>query len=163
MKRFLIALIAAGLLAVPAAASASPTGSTAAAPVLWSGFGGTSTLFIRETLVLKTSAGKVSIKTLQSVMNCTDRSDGRVNKVAFSVYNNGVRATMRRNRFVINTTAVSTGRLAAVHISGTLGSNGRGSARLRLLGNSRDSNTGELLEECEREVTIQMRRGPRPR
>jgi ornithine cyclodeaminase/alanine dehydrogenase-like protein (mu-crystallin family) len=68
---------------------------------------------------------------------------------------------MRRNRFVINTTAVSTGRLAAVHISGTLGSNGRGSARLRLLGNSTDSDTGELLEECEREVTIQMRRGPR--
>ncbi len=163
MKLFLIALTAVGLLAVPAAASASPTGSTAAAPVLWSGFGGTSTLFIRETLVLKVSAGKVSIKTLQSVMDCTDRSDGRVNKVAFSVFNNRVRATMARNRFVINTTAVSTGRLASVRISGVLGSTGRGSARLRLLGNSSDPETGELLEECERQVTIQMRRGPRSR
>jgi|GEM_PF-1138627 len=158
MNRFLILLALIAALAVPASASA--------APVYWVGTHGTPGVYDFvgipfETLKLRTSGGKVSIKTLQAVMACTDRSDGRVSPVAFDIYNNGVQATLRRNKFVLNLTRVSNGRLAAVRISGTLGSNGRGTARVRLLGNSRDSTTGQLLEECEREVTISLRRGPR--
>ena len=107
------------------------------------------------------TGAKVWIKTLQVVLACTDSTDGRVNPVAFTIHNSPVRDRLSRNRFVIDLAAVSTGRIAAVHIRGTLGSNGRGSARIRLLGNSTDSDTGERLEECEREVTIAVRRGPR--
>ena len=147
MKRFAIALVAVGILAVPTAASARS--------VDWAG---TRTI---ETLQLRTSGGKVWIKTLQAVLACTDTSDGIVSPVAFTIRNSAVRDRISRNRFVIDLSARSTGRLVAVHIRGTLGSNGRGSARIRLLGNSTDPNTGERLEECEREVTIAVRRGPR--
>ena len=153
MKRFLIALVAVGMLAVPAAASAAPVASAASAPVLWNGFTGTETSFITETLILKTSGGRVWIKSLQVVMSCTQRVDGSVLPTAFWVYNSPVRDTLSRNRFVIDLSAVSNGgRLAAVHIRGTLGSNGRGSARIRLRGlDSPD-------EACERDTTLQMRR-----
>ncbi len=156
MKRFAIALIAVGILAVPAAASAAPAASTAAAPVLWTGFTGTETSFITETLILKTSGGRVSIKSLQVVMSCTQRVDGSVLPTAFWVYNSPVRPALSRNRFVINLSAVSNGgRLASVRVQGTLGSNGRGSAQIRLRGGGND------VETCERDVTLQMRRGPR--
>ena len=156
MKRFLIALVAVGMLAVPAAASAAPVASAASAPVLWNGFTGTETSFITETLILKTSGGRVWIKSLQVVMSCTQRVDGSVLPTAFWVNNSPVRDTLSRNRFVIDLSAVSNGgRLAAVHIRGTLGSNGRGSAHIRILGGGND------IETCERDVTLQMRRGPR--
>ena len=158
MKRSLLAVAVVGLLLVPTAASARN--------VDWAGTHGTPGVhsFVGipfETLQLRTSGGRVWIKTLQAVLACTDSSDGSVNPVAFTIRNSPVRDTLRRNRFVIDLSAVSTGRLAAVHVTGTLGSNGRGSARLRLLGNSTDPDTGERLEECEREVTIAVRRGPR--
>lgn len=158
MKRSLLALVVVGLLAVPASASARS--------VDWVGTHGTPGVHSFsgipfETLQLRTSGGRVWIKTLQVVLACTDSTDGRVNPVAFTIHNSPVRDRLSRNRFVIDLAAVSTGRIAAVHIRGTLGSNGRGSARIRLLGNSTDSDTGERLEECEREVTIAVRRGPR--
>jgi hypothetical protein len=158
MKRSLLALAVIGLLVVPASASARS--------VDWSGTHGTPGVYDFvgipfETLQLRTSGGRVWIKTLQVVLACTDRSDGMVRPVAFTIYNSAVRPALSRNRFVINLSALSTGRLAAVRIKGTLGSNGRGSARITLVGNSTDPNTGERLEECEREVTIAVRRGPR--
>ena len=158
MKRFAIALIAVGILAVPATASARSVDwvGTHGTPGVYDFFG-----IPFETLQLRTSGGKVWIKTLQVVLACTDSSDGSVNPVAFTIYNSAVRPALSRNKFVINLSALSTGRLAAVRVKGTLGSNGRGSARVRLLGNSTDPNTGERLEECEREVTIAVRRGPR--
>lgn len=158
MKRLLLALAVVGLLVVPASASARS--------VDWVGTHGTPGVYDFvgipfETLQLRTSGGRVWIKTLQAVLACTDSSDGSVRPVAFTIRNSGVRDRISRNRFVIDLSARSTGRLAAVRIRGTLGSNGRGSARIRLLGNSTDPNTGERLEECEREVTIAVRRGPR--
>ncbi|MEI7692764.1 MAG: hypothetical protein WCJ50_09620 [Actinomycetes bacterium] len=158
MKRFAIALVAVGILALPTSASARS--------VDWVGTHGTPGVYDYfgipfETLQLRTSGGRVWIKTLQVVLACTDTADGSVNPVAFTVYNSPVRDTLSRNRYVIDLSAVSTGRLAAVHVRGTLGSNGRGSARIRLLGNSTDPDTGQRLEECEREVTINLRRGPR--
>ena len=156
MKRLLIALVAVGMLAVPAAASAAPGPAAASAPVLWNGFTGTETSFITETLILKTSGGRVWIKSLQAVMSCTQRVDGSVLPTAFWIYNSPVRETLSRNKFVINLSAVSNGgRLASVRIKGTLGSNGRGSAQIRLRGGGND------VETCERDVTLQMRRGPR--
>jgi hypothetical protein len=157
VKRALLALIAVGVLAAPAAASART--------VIWSGTHGTPGVFgfvgvPFESVMLSTSAGRVSIKSLQIVMACTDPA-GQVRPIAFSVQNSRVRAAMRSNRYTINLTARSNGRKAAVNLRGTLASNGRGNARVRVLGNSRDSTTGELLEECEREVTIAVRRGPR--
>ena len=158
MKRFAIALVAVGILAVPTSASARSVDwvGTHGTPGVYDFFG-----IPFETLQLRTSGGKVWIKTLQVVLACTDSSDGRVNPVAFTIYNSAVRPALSRNKFVINLSALSTGRLAAVRIKGTLGSNGRGSARISLVGNSTDPNTGEGLEECEREVTIAVRRGPR--
>ena len=158
MKRSLLALAVVGLLVVPASASARS--------VDWAGTHGTPGVYDFvgipfETLQLRTSGGKVWIKTLQAVLACTDSSDGIVSPVAFTIRNSAVRDRISRNRFAIDLSARSTGRLAAVRIRGTLGSNGRGSARIRLLGNSTDPNTGERLEECEREVTIAVRRGPR--
>ncbi len=157
MKRSLLALAVVGLLVVPASASARS--------VDWVGTHGTPGVFDLvgipfETLRLQNSSGKVSIKSLQAVMACTDPA-GQVRPIAFWVYNSHVRATLRRNRYALNLTARSNGRSAAVHLTGVLGSSGRGNARVRVLGNSRDSTTGELLEECEREVTIAVRRGPR--
>lgn len=157
MKRSLLVLAIIGVLVVPASASARS--------VDWAGTRGTPGVYNPripfETLQLRTSGGRVWIKALQVVLACTDSSDGRVNPVAFTIYNSAVRDRISRNRFVIELSARSTGRLAAVRIRGTLGSNGRGSARIRLLGNSTDPDTGERLEECEREVTIAVRRGPR--
>jgi len=155
MKRFAIALVAVGILAVPAAASAAPTASTASAPVLWNGFTGTETSFITETLILKTSGGRVWVNSLQVVMSCSQRVGGSVSPTAFWVYNSPVRDTISRNRFVIDLSAVSNGgRRAAIRIAGTLGSNGRGSAHIRL-------RRSDNVETCERDVTLQMRRGPR--
>ena len=158
MKRFAIALVAVGILALPTAASARS--------VDWAGTHGTPGVYSFvgipfETLKLRTSGGKVWIRSLQVVLACTDSSDGMVRPVAFTIYNSAVRDRISRNRFVIDLSARSNGRRAAVRIRGTLGSNGRGSARLRLLGNSTDPATGERLEECERSVTIAVRRGPR--
>ena len=157
MKRSLLALAVIGLLVVPASASARS--------VDWVGTHGTPGVYDFvgipfETLQLRTSGGRVWIKTLQVVLACTDRSDGMVSPVAFTIYNSAVRDRLSRNRFAIDLAATSTGRRAAVHIRGTLGSNGRGSARVRLLGNSTDPATGERLEDCERSVTIAVRRGP---
>jgi len=153
MKRFAIALVAVGILAVPAAASAAPVASTASAPVLWAGTKAFGDLVAIESLILKTSGGRVWVKSLQVVMSCTERIGGRVFPIAFSVVNSPVRDTLSRNRFVIDLSAVRNGnRRAAVRITGTLGSNGRGSARIRLRGlDSPD-------EACERDTTLQMRR-----
>ncbi len=158
MKRSLLALAVVGLLVVPASASARS--------VDWVGTHGTPGVYDFvgipfETLQLRTSGGRVWVKTLQVVLACTDSSDGMVRPVAFTIYNSAVRDRISRNRFVIDLSARSTGRRAAVRIRGTLGSNGRGSARVRLLGNSTDPATGERLEDCERSVTIAVRRGPR--
>jgi len=156
MKRLVIALSVAALLAVPTAASARS--------VLWAGTHGTPGVFDFagvpfETLMLDTNTGRVSIKSLQAVMTCTNPA-GHVSPVAFWVTNSHVRATLHSNRYTIDLSSVANGgRHAAVHVTGTLGSNGRGSARIRILGNSRDSN-GAILERCSREVTIAVRRGP---
>ena len=151
MKRLAIALVAVGILALPAAASARS--------VDWVGTNGTPGVYFGtpfETLQLRTSGGKVWIKSLQVVMSCTQRVDGTVRPTAFWVYNSPVRPALSRNKFVINLSAVSNGgRLASVRIKGTLGSNGRGSAQIRLRGGGND------VETCERDVTLQMRRGPR--
>jgi hypothetical protein len=146
MKLALLALAGGVLLVAPTTASARS--------VVWAG------TQARESVMLDTSSGRVSIKSLQVVMACTDPA-GQVRPIAFYVPRSRVRATLRSNRYTINLTARSNGRRAAVRVAGTLGSNGRGTARVRVLGNSRDSATGELLEECEREVTIAVRRGPR--
>ena len=154
MKRFAIALVAVGILAVPAAASAAPVASTASAPVLWAGTG----FFVgdqvaSESLILKTSGGRVSVKSLQVVVSCTERIGGRVFPIAFYVYNSSIRDTLSRNRFVIDLSAVRYGnRRASVRVKGTLGSNGRGSAQIRVRGLDGPD------EECERDRTLQMRR-----
>jgi len=154
MKRFAIALVAVGILAVPAAASAAPVASTASAPVLWAGTG----FFVgdqvaSESLILKTSGGRVSVKSLQVVVSCTERIGGRVFPIAFYVYNSSIRDTLSRNRFVIDLSAVRYGnRRASVRVKGTLGSNGRGSAQIRVRGLDGPD------EACERDRTLQMRR-----
>lgn len=156
MKRTLIVLVVIGLFAVPASASARS--------VIWAGTHGTPGVFgfvgiPFESVMLETSGGRVSIRSLQVVMACTDPA-GQVRPIAFDVQNSRVRSALRSNRYAIDLSARSNGRHAAVHLTGVLGSNGSGSARIRVLGNSRDSATGALLEECEREVTIRLRRGP---
>ncbi len=146
------ATVAAGAVAValvPAAADARP--------VSWGGFG--SNDLGPGTLVLKVENGRARIGSLQAIMACVDQGDGTESERAFSIGSRPGAVTLNRNRFSFDFTASSGGRRGHVRLAGTLGSGGRGTARLNLTATGRDDSTGGIIERCQAALSYNLRRG----
>ncbi|MBJ7521570.1 MAG: hypothetical protein JHC84_17860 [Solirubrobacteraceae bacterium] len=143
-----VALAVAGLLCVSTAAEARA--------VPWGGTGAND--LGPASLLLSANDGRVSVSSLQVVMACTDTSDGTESSRAFSVSSN-IRVALRRNRFSFDFTATSGGRVGRVRLSGTLGSNGRGTARATVDATGTDEGTGGIIERCQSAVNFRLRRG----
>jgi hypothetical protein len=148
-RRCLVAaLVSTGLFSMSAPAHAAPTP--------WGGTGANS--LGPATLLLSAQNGRVTVKSLQVIMSCTDTSDGTESSRAFSAVSN-IRATLRRNRFSFDFTATSGGRLGRIRLTGVLGSNGRGTARAQVDATGVDSGTGAVIERCRAAVNYRLRRG----
>jgi hypothetical protein len=139
--------LALSLLALPSAASARPT--------LWGG-GGFNDLGPASAL-LNVQNGRASITNVQLILACTDTEDGTESSRAFDArFRN--RVSLNRNRFSFDFSALSNGRLGQVHVTGKLGSNGRGYAVVEVdaVGNSDE---GGVVESCSGRSRIPLRRG----
>jgi len=135
------------LLAIPSAASASPT--------VWGGsdFNDLGPAYA----LIATQNGNSWVKNVQLILACTDTQDGTESERAFDArYRN--REALRRNRFSFDFTAISGGRLGRVRVKGILRSNGRGVARVRVEA-SATSDEGAVIERCQGSVRIPLRRG----
>lgn len=160
--RALAALIAgcalgAGLLGGAPAASARP--------VLWSGIFRSADTLALYSLQLSVDGGRVSIRSLQTTVDCTDTGDGRVSPTAVWVIDYPRQAAMRANRFAFEFADQSSGLspLVTYRITGNLGSRGHGSVRIRMAGDQISGDTGEVIASCVGDVTIPVTRaGVRP-
>ena len=135
------------LLALPSVASARPT--------LWGGAGFND--LGSAYALLNVQSGRVSLTNVQLVLACTDTEDGTESERAFDArFRN--RVNLRLNRFTMEFSALSNGRLGAVRMTGRLGSNGRGSAvvEVNAVGTGEG---GEVVERCQGRARIQLRRG----
>jgi hypothetical protein len=135
------------LLAIPSAASASTT--------LWggSGFNDLGPAYA----LLNVQNGRASVTNVQLIMACTDTQDGTESSRAFDArFRN--RVALRRNRFAFGFSALSNGRLGWVRLTGTLGSNGRGSATAEVEATG-TGDQGGVIERCSGRARIQLRRG----
>ncbi len=152
--RILAALAAVTLSFTVAAAPAS------ARPVQWSGVYRTDD-FVVQTVMLSVDAGRVTLKSLQSRVQCTDTGDGTVSPTAVWVVDYPQRATMRANRFTFEFTqqASELSPMISYRITGNLNSNGRGSVRVVMNGDSISGDTGEVIARCADTVTFQVKRG----
>ena len=143
-----IALVATlSLLAIPSAASAAPT--------LWggSGFNDLGPAYA----LLSAQNGRASVTNVQLIMACTDTQDGTESSRAFDArFRN--RVALRRNRFSFGFSAMSNGRLGWVYMTGTLGSNGRGSAVVEVEAVA-NGDEGAVIERCNGRARIALRRG----
>ena len=128
--------------------------------VVWSGAYRTDD-FIVQTVVLSVDSGRVTLKSLQTRVQCTDTGDGTVSPTAVWVVDHPQRATLRGNRFAFEFTQQPSGLSPMVRyrITGTLNSNGRGSVRVVMDGDSISPDTGEVIARCADTVTFQVRRG----
>ena len=157
MKRLLIVLVAAASVAIL-------PGSASARPVLWAGTTGTPggeavSGIPWQSLILSTSGGKVNVKSLQMVMNCTDTQDGLVSPIAFWA-TTSPRVALQANRYTLDFAASAGGRDGQVHMAGQLGSNGKGTARITMTATSTDSTTGATIENCTGATNFRVKRGP---
>ncbi|MDX6664803.1 MAG: hypothetical protein QOG68_1009, partial [Solirubrobacteraceae bacterium] len=112
-----VVIAALSVLAVPTVALARP--------IAWGGSG--SNDLGPGSLLLSVANARVKVTNVQVVMACTDTQDGTESDRAFYAKSPN-RATLDHNRFSMHWTAASGGREGALRLSGTLGSNGRGSA-----------------------------------
>lgn len=126
-----------------------------AATQLW---GGTGTNDLGPATVLVSARnGRVTLRSVQFIMSCTDTSDGTDSARAFD-YVRGT-ATLNRNRFAMTLRGDSNGRSGAARLTGVLGSNGRGTARIDANARGIDPETGQVIENCQATVTFALRRG----
>ena len=150
MKRILggITVIAAlSLLAIPSAASARA--------VAWGGIGFND--LGPASALLSVNGGRASVTNVQLILACTDAADGTESSRAFDArYRN--RVSLRQNRFAFDFTATSGGRVGRVRVSGTLGSRGTGTARVRVEATATGEG-GAVVERCGGEARITLRRG----
>lgn len=136
--------------------SAELSGSNpAAATQLWSGPGDNG--LGPATILLSARGGRVTLKNVQFIMACTDAGDGFESDRAFDYVSGS--ATLSRNRFTMNLTGSSNGRDGAARLTGVLGSNGRGSARIDATAIGVDSGTNQVIENCQATVDFRLRRG----
>ncbi len=137
------------------------SGVASARAVLWGGTAfstGAIVTPVPQTILLSVSGGRVTLKHFQAVMSCIDTGDGTESERAFDGSTN-IRATLHRNRFTLEFTETSGGRTGDVRLSGMLGSNGRGTVRLRLSATGVDSETSAVVERCSTSFTYGMHRG----
>ena len=109
--------------------------------------------------MLSTAGGKVNVKDLQMVMNCTDTQTGMVSPVAYWTAASP-RVALQANRYTLDYSASAGGRDGQVHMTGQLGSNGKGTARITMTATSTDSTTGATIENCTGATTFRVKRGP---
>lgn len=126
-----------------------------AATQLWGGTGAND--LGPATILLSARNGRVTLRNVQFIMSCTDTFDGTDSARAFD-YVTGT-ATLNRNRFTMTLRGDSNGRSGAARLTGVLGSNGRGTARIDANARGIDPETDEVIEECQATVTFALRRG----
>jgi hypothetical protein len=149
MKMPRIAVLAAlALLAIPSAASAAP-------PRLWGGehFNDLGPAYA----LLAARNGQVKVKNVQLILACTDVEDGTESARAFDARFRNY-TSMRLNRFRIDFSALSGGRLGYVRLRGVLRSNGTGAVRVHVDAVANGEN-GALVERCSGSTRIPLRRG----
>ena len=96
---------------------------------------------------------------MQLIIACTDAEDGTESSRAFDARYR-TRVSLRQNRFAFDFSAISNGRLGRVRVNGTLGSNGRGTAKVRVEATA-NGDMGQVVERCNGRVgNIHLRRGP---
>jgi len=149
-----LAALAGGVVAFTVGTSAA-----AAAPVLWGGTYRSDDMVV-NSLLLSVDGGRVTLKSLQTTVQCTDTGDGRVSRTAVWVADYSRPAALRSNRFAFEFTDQQVGGpMVSYRINGTLGSNGRGTVRIRMEGDS-ISDAGGVIANCTGAITFQVRRGP---
>jgi len=144
------------MVALFASAFAMLAASAPAGAVLWGGSGAND--LGPGTILFKVQNGRATIKSVQAIMSCRDTSDGTYSDRAFDVVN-GPTDTLNRNRFGFNFSRSSGGRQGHIRLTGRLGSNGRGTARLDLTAVGRDFSTDSVIERCQASVEYRLRRG----
>lgn len=149
------------LAAVGPAAAVTPTQDSSSRPSaatqLWGGTG--SNDLGPATILLSARGGRVTLKNVQFIMSCTDTGDGTYSDRAFDYVSGS--ATLNLNRFTMNLTGDSNGRQGAARLTGVLGSNGRGTARIDATATGIDYETNQVIENCQARVTFALRRGDR--
>lgn len=126
-----------------------------AATQLWGGIG--SNDLGPATILLSARGGRVTLKNVQFIMSCTDTGDGTLSDRAFDYVSGS--ATLNLNRFTMTLRGDSNGRQGAARLTGVLGSNGRGSARIEATAIGIDSSTNQVIENCVAAATFSLRRG----
>lgn len=135
------------LLAVPAAAQATPTP--------WGGVGFND--LGNAYGLLSVSNGAAKVTNVQLIMACTDTGDHSESSRAFSArFRNAT--PLRRNRLSVRFSALSGGRLGDVRVNGILRSNGTGAIRVDVNAVA-NGDRGEVVERCQGAVRIPLRRG----
>lgn len=137
-----------------AAALALP-GVAEARPIAWGGaafndLGPSSAL-------LSVTNGMASVTNVQLIMACTDAEDGTESARAFYARYRTARPLVA-NRFSFTFSATAGGRVGQVRLTGTLGSNGRGTIRVQVNAVGAGEG-GAVVERCSGESTIRLRRG----
>jgi hypothetical protein len=140
----LVALIS---LAVPSFAMASP-------PVPWGGTGAND--LGPATILLSVAHGRVTVRNVQLVLSCTDTEEGTNSDQAWYASSDRP-ATLRLNRYATTLTADAGGFEGTARLSGTLGSNGRGTSQIDVNAVAR-SHTGGIIARCSGRVTFRLRR-----
>lgn len=144
-----IAVLAAlSLLAVPSLASARPWGGVGSNPL---------GPVAGPSVLLGVQNGQVRVRNVQLVMTCVDTGDGLESPRAFYArFNNW--ENLRLNRFDIEFSAQSGGRLGLVRLKGVLRSNGTGVARIHVIAVA-NGDMGQVVERCEGRARVELFRG----
>ena len=149
MKRAVarIAILATlSLLAIPVAASARPWGGQ--------GFNDLGPAY----LLLGVQNGQAKVKNVQLILACTDTQDGTESSRAFDArFGNWENLRLNKVRFEFR--AISNGRVGLVRLKGLLRSDGSGAARAKVIATAQ-GDQGAIIERCQGEVRITLRRGP---
>lgn len=149
-----LALFAAFVLT--AGAIATPT---SASPAMWSGVY-RSDDFVVQSVMMSVSGSRVTLKSLQTYVRCTEVSTGQISPKAVWIVDYPQAAVLRANRFTFRFALQSNtlGPLVDYRITGALNPGGQGRVRVAMEGNEVDGDTGEVLSRCTGGVTFQVRR-----
>jgi hypothetical protein len=141
------ALVAVVSLAVPSLAMASP-------PVPWGGTGAND--LGPATILLSVAHGRVTVRNVQLVLSCTDAEDGTNSDQAWYASSDRP-ATLRLNRYTTTLTADAGGFEGRARLSGTLGSNGRGTSQIDVNAVAHNRHGG-IIARCSGRVNFRLRR-----
>ncbi|MBK5231701.1 MAG: hypothetical protein JJE13_01795 [Thermoleophilia bacterium] len=132
-------------------------GTASARPTPWGGTG--SNDIGRGTLLLTVANGRVTVRSLQAIMACTDTSDGHESERAFST-GRGITVNLNQNRYSFRYAKFASGRLGYIRLQGRLRSNGVGNGHLDLIAVGIDQGSNTVIENCQASLNYRLRRGP---